>query len=277
MLKNGTSIKRDLLFKLLYKENSDLKLCPKITLRHLTVMGPERMKVRLATQLFSNSVANAVLEYFPEETILSNFILTVDSFFDVFNSRSEHSPNKPLRAAFGINYNEQLMTLEQMYSLTSSMLAFNNAKVKKSLLPFQHGILQSINSLRQLYEFVHTQFGTKYILTYKLTQDALENFFCQIRGLGQQYDHPTPLEFKHRMKLLLIRKNLDYCSRWKSENKTEEQTFSVGIFNFEENINNSQPIQNEFPGNPAFDKQLGPVFPRRKAVQWRDIEGSPFA
>ncbi len=94
------------------REDSDLKLCHKLTNTHLTVSGTERQKVRLATELFSDSVANAILEYFPENSELSTFISTIDKFFDVFNSHSEIDKLKPLKSGFGINYNDQVAALQ---------------------------------------------------------------------------------------------------------------------------------------------------------------------
>ena len=50
-------------------------------------------------------------------------------------------------------------------------------------LPFQYGILCGIKSLRSLFKEVKNE-GWEYLLTARLNQDVLENFFSQIRGLG---------------------------------------------------------------------------------------------
>ena len=50
-------------------------------------------------------------------------------------------------------------------------------------LPFQHGILCGIQSIRSLLKEVKQE-GWQYLLTARLNQDVLENFFSQIRGLG---------------------------------------------------------------------------------------------
>ena len=80
-------------------------------------------------------------------------------------------------------------------------------KTKRSMLPFQIGILQSITALKKLYTYLIEQYNIKYILTCKLTQDCLENFFSQIRSLGRGYNHPNPLEFIYRYRNLLFTKN----------------------------------------------------------------------
>jgi cytochrome c551/c552 len=37
------------------------------------------------------------------------------------------------------------------------------------------------------------EFRTKYMLAYKLNQDALVNLFGQVRNAGSGADHPTPM------------------------------------------------------------------------------------
>lgn len=70
---------------------------------------------------------------------------------------------------------------------------------RKSLLPFQKGILISNGSLLGLYNHISERFSMTYVLSYRLNQDVLEKFFSQIRAIGRTYDHPTPLEFKYRL------------------------------------------------------------------------------
>lgn len=65
----------------------------------------------------------------------------------------------------------------------------------------------SITALRGLYKSLQSEYCVQYILTARLNQDCLENFFSQLRGIGHHYDHPTPLEVKYRFRLLLIARN----------------------------------------------------------------------
>ena len=78
---------------------------------------------------------------------------------------------------------------------------------KKTLLPFQNGLLLSITALKGLYEYLKDHHAVKYLLTAQLNQDCLENFFTQLRGLGHHYDHPSPVEAKNRFRLLLLARN----------------------------------------------------------------------
>lgn len=53
-------IKKDIIVNLLSLQTNDLKITPNISLDNLCVVGPERQKVKLATKLFSNTVAQSI-------------------------------------------------------------------------------------------------------------------------------------------------------------------------------------------------------------------------
>lgn len=55
--------------------------------------------------------------------------------------------------------------------------------------------MKSIRSLLGLFNDLR-KYDVKYILTARLNQDCLENFFCLVRGLGHFNDHPTPVDVK---------------------------------------------------------------------------------
>lgn len=64
------------------------------------------------------------------------------------------------------------------------------------------------NAVKFLYEDLKCHFpDLKYILTYRLNQDVLENFFGIIRSKGGLHDHPDCLEFKYRLRSYILGKN----------------------------------------------------------------------
>lgn len=97
--------------------------------------------------------------------------------------------------AYGLDKNNQDLLLNQMNDLIFNMRVHG----KKSLMPFQKGILMSNNSLRNLYSDVNEMYGIKYIITRVLNQDVLENCFSYLRGMGAANTHPTPLGFRYRL------------------------------------------------------------------------------
>lgn len=71
---------------------------------------------------------------------------------------------------------------------------------------FQRGILMSNKALEFLYHYVNERYGWSYIVTNRLNQDILENFFGAIRSKGGLNDHPTPKEFKYRLRKYIMGK-----------------------------------------------------------------------
>ena len=63
----------------------------------------------------------------------------------------------------------------------------------------------SIKAIRALYAEAKSA-GMSYILTSRLNNDALENFFSQIRGLGGPNSHPGAANAVCRVRTLLLGK-----------------------------------------------------------------------
>lgn len=63
------------------------------------------------------------------------------------------------------------------------------------------------NSLKQLHADLRSRPEFKYLLTYRLNQDVLENFFGVIRSKGGLHDHPDRLEFMYRLRSYILGRN----------------------------------------------------------------------
>ena len=53
-----------------------------------------------------------------------------------------------------------------------------------------------INSLLQLWEFLENSHSLKFLLTNRLNQDCLDNFFSVMRNRGGHRDNPNSVEFR---------------------------------------------------------------------------------
>lgn len=150
----------------------------RLTPQHLECKGQDRMNVALATQLLSHTSAVALRQYQPNNQFaleLADFISIVNAWFDVMNSRNlaeTQSTKKP----FGVNLTHQNTILDKMFNLISTMRCAHSS----DLLPFQEGILVSINSTKLLFRDMVKDHEIKFLLTKKINQDALENFFGQV-------------------------------------------------------------------------------------------------
>ena len=101
--------------KILNLDKSELKICFKLTQAHLDCVGSQRQNVRLATQLFSKSVAKAFLYLFPgpEGKAKHDAILLINNYFDTMNSRLMYD-KYPYRSGLGNYLPYHFDTLDQM-------------------------------------------------------------------------------------------------------------------------------------------------------------------
>ena len=118
--------------------------------KHLRVKRQDRQRVHTAAQLLSNTTANA-LEYLHPNDVkmktLAKFIRLTDSWFDLFNSYTVFD-SKDARNAFGIKTEIQMAVIDQFKKAIGELQVGNRTEK----LPWQQGILQSLNALPMLLE-----------------------------------------------------------------------------------------------------------------------------
>lgn len=237
-LASGKIIEKSIFENLLEVDSGELKICPKLTWAHISVKRNERQNVRMAAQLLSDHVAKALAYYFPDEKETSDFLKVIDGCFDVFNSRTPVN-DKDLRCGFGIKLETQNDILLQAKKYVQEMRIVGRA----NLLPFQKGWIISISSLIELLHFLQ-QYGLKYVITSRLNQDALESLFSQIRGLGHFYDHPLPIDFKYRLRQVLLCNKLPLPSASVATKEIDQENFlSAQLFNSLINDNDLKEVE----------------------------------
>lgn len=164
----------------------------------LQVEGQGRQNVRLAAQLLSEHCGKALKRYFPEYSSQSSFILNLDKAFDVLNSR-QLKDIKEERCGFGLKpdaQNTALTFLTKVFPLCRFLHV-------KRLLPCQKAFIIAGYAINQLSEYVRDRYQVNFLLTAKLNQDCLENFFSRVRRIGAS-SHPNCTDFESRMKILLL-------------------------------------------------------------------------
>jgi len=192
----------------------DVKVSHNISQYHLDVQGCERQKIVLAAQLFSERTALAI-EWYGQKGYLNNFdwketarvIRLFNDWFDIFNASSMYGKHDG-KNAYGINLEKQDDILREMTELMNEMTIGKY----KSLITFQKGIIVSNCSLQQFLPYIkeiysNDYFNVQYIITRRLNQDVLENFFSFIRATGIANDKPTALDFKYRLKRYILGKH----------------------------------------------------------------------
>lgn len=178
ILKNGKLVVVAPIKRLIDTANTEISSCHKLTNQHLNCEKTMRQNVGLACQLLSNTTATALKRYFPGDELAENvaeFIELVSSWFDTMNSYTPF-PSIPTKLPFGKNFDQQNDILNKIIDSFSTMRCVS----KTSMQTFQKGVIISSKSLQQLYEDMKQKHKIFFILTHRLNQDCLENFFSQV-------------------------------------------------------------------------------------------------
>ncbi|KAG8173952.1 hypothetical protein JTE90_009166 [Oedothorax gibbosus] len=186
-----------------------LKLATSINQDHIA-WYKQKMKVKLAAQVFSLSVSKAlvflkeIMPEFKDVDATVDFIETINALFDCLNSRNPcgrflKSPVRPANLHTWINRlciaRDLLLNLE-----------YEDGKrvIKSSRKTVIVGFCTTIDSVMQLVSDLLTSNALKYVLTFKFSQDHIEVFFAGIRSKGGCNNNPSTQTFKAAYKQLII-------------------------------------------------------------------------
>lgn len=186
-----------------------LQHLPKITLDHIKLSSFGKMKVSLAVQVFSKSMANALRYFNPdgEADELAKFLEMVNDFFDMANTRStkEHLQKRNPNLRPYQDPNDERLTwmtdvflpyLEQWKVHIAKRSGFTKEQQQMMFLSLQtyEGYQITINSMVNVIKFL-LRAGFSFVLTERLMQDVLEEYFGYQRASGRRSENPTAHEF----------------------------------------------------------------------------------
>ena len=195
-----------------------LRLGNKLKNAHI-MWRKQKMKVNLATQVFSSSVADALeycnkalkLEQFKGCEATVEFLRHIDAAFDVLNSRN------PLGKGFKapIRKTNQQRWQKILQGARKFLLGLQKADTGAPMYLGQRktgfvGFIASIDSVLKLFSTLVDAQGSpmSYLLTYKFSQDHLELFFAAVRSCEGFNNNPTARQFQSCYKRLLMRHNI---------------------------------------------------------------------
>lgn len=192
------------------QDNEGLHLGNKLNKSHINFYK-QIMKVKLAAQVMSESVANAIqfcnielnIDEFKNSAGTVDFIQKINNLFDVMNSRNlkAYSYKKPLSVN---NFSHIKPFLDEM------ILYLNNLKLgDRNIMSSNRktgflGFLICIKSVINLYETQVINNNLQFLSTYKLSQDHLEYFFSAIRAKGGFNNNPSARQLKSAFKRMLV-------------------------------------------------------------------------
>lgn len=288
--KNGDAIKWQFFKSLVELQNEkDLHLATKIRNRHINY-HKEKMKVKLAAQVFSSSVADAIdysknigLKEFSNSESTTFFCRMINNIFDFLNTRNflgQTEYKKPIKLDKETFVDEFISTaIEYLKSLQTKV--WNKKENKLNHIPIieskrKTGFLGLIICLTSMSNFFKENIKTKeidFLLTYKTSQDHLEMFFSLIRTRGGFNNNPTASQFEAAYKRLIVHTELSQIATNSGTNCASQDSTSIlhvsstnkannicnndDIFSFAE-IENDSELFNKFD-NLYNDKYINDV------------------
>lgn len=164
----------------LIDKRNDLSMIPKITDKHINPSKFQQMKVKYAAHVFSRSYSAAIKTMSEDKEIeelnINNskgtylFLQIINDVFDVMNN-SDSFESKIFKEG-----SESFFNLVELMSIIESMKFQSNTNITSL-----NNLLISISSIFFLQKDLSTNYSIDYILTKRLNQDPLENFFSMIR------------------------------------------------------------------------------------------------
>lgn len=197
------------------QKTEGLHLGNKIKDKHIH-FHKQKMKVKLASQLLSNSVADALEVCERNNVEFKNaagtitFIRLINNVFDILNSRNmrQHEYKKPLfegnilKTKYYLEYAKYYIMYIGAHDEDKPIIATNR---KTGFV----GLLTCINSTLFLYDrLIEKENRLQYLTLHKCSQDHLELFFGVIRAHGRANNNPTSRQFKSAYKKTLINTEL---------------------------------------------------------------------
>lgn len=239
----------------------------KITSNHITPTNFQKMRVKLAAQIFSHTVGSAIktaaaTKQWNSSTSLNtaDFIENMNNIFDSLNSRVLHDPN-PNRRPLSIYKKRSEEVLQNGLEYFKNIEVFEANKQRNNIYCL-NGFEWTLRSILLLWDHLK-ELGVKYLLTGFLNQDPLENFFSVIRNRGGYNPTPTVrqfrLEIQHNMNIRLqMAVNTGNCEVEESEalgmdvhqSNSAESSTSIQIRNDEDgntgdNVNEEESLNED--------------------------------
>lgn len=201
------------------QEEIGLHVGTKIRTRHIRY-HKEKMKVRLAAQTFSSSVANA-LEYCSKTLNLNSFAdcnttitfcKNLNNIFDFLNTRNFLSKAQYKRPLKRENESDIFCFIDDSIKYLQSLHCEIGKDSSKTIVPVIKstrktgfiGLIISLQSIKNMFIDTVMTKELEFLLTYKMSQDHLEIFFSAIRSRGGFNNNPTALQFESSFKRLLV-------------------------------------------------------------------------
>lgn len=191
------------------KSTSDCRAAPKISERHVNPQAFQKMNVKLATQVFSNSVSRGMKAAVSlgqlkskSSTNTANLLGKLNDITDSLNSKHMDDKN-PYKQPLS---NTNLRPLHCLEAAIPYVLAWKTLDGLNP--PCFEGLVQTLRGILMLYEDIYSS-GNKFLLTGRFNQDPLENLFGVLRHRGGYNSNPSAKEFRRNLQHAISIRLLD--------------------------------------------------------------------
>ena len=208
----------------LYLQDLDrgLKLLPRLTADHVNLSSYSVMRVNLAAQVLSATVAAVLKNYGPPEAAgTAKYCEMVDKFFDCLNVRNTKEyecKRKPFLAPYTDADDERFTWLESEFlpylsswkeSTENRDGDFTQNARNKMFISWQtmEGFQMTTFAMIEAVKYLLSQ-GMEYILTEKFCQDPVEEYFGGQRKIGRRSDNPDMYMFGYNNNALHVQRNV---------------------------------------------------------------------
>ncbi len=200
--------------EMLYNLDSkgSINLCHKLTYVHAHLNLGMKMRVRLAAQVFSKSVAASIrtmvfLGLMPEESLqTATFCDVINDLFDVLNSVSHQGGLKAVVKQMFLE--DRLVFLRQQMLFIESWIFCSRKQGRFKSLLFKQAWQISVSGIYNLLEQLMQHRGLKYVATRRFSQDPIENLFSVIRERNGHNAHPSFEEFHSALRSIACCRDL---------------------------------------------------------------------
>jgi hypothetical protein len=165
----------------------------------------------LAIQVLSDSVADALKTLEKEENPMfkdsagtAEFCRMLNQGFEILNVRSlfgdfvRHRYRRPLDDSTKDFLHE---SAQQVITYIEGLTQYGGTPILKCPRKCAFvGFVACLRNMFPLFEDLEKKYGMRYLLTYKLQQDHLENFFSAIRSRGGYNNNPSAYQFEHAIR-----------------------------------------------------------------------------
>ena len=243
MWNNGFHLLWSHISRMFYSDlENGLHLMPKLNTAHIELNSFAVMKVNLAAQVLSSTVAKVLRSFGPPDAAATaDFCQHIDTFFDCMNVRSireGHNKIKPFLLPYRSQEDERFIWLKDTFlqylqswqeSIEKRPEQFKEAEKAKMFISRQthEGFVVSVNSLIDAVRFLLNQ-GMEYVLSNRFCQDPLEEYFGKQRGIGRRHENPSVREFGYNDNVIRVQRSVlsiegnvrgkkkdTSCKRWK--------------------------------------------------------------